>query len=101
MLHLLESMVSDSEEPYNGVVWQLLCGPFTPFLTLFGEILSNGQRASEGNKEALTAMEQLPTFLNKMSVRNSLAGKLERTAVVLVEHARSVIFPHEGTRVHI
>ena len=70
MLRLLENMVSDSEEPYNGMVWQLLCGPFTPFLTLFGEILSIGKGESEEKKEALAAMEQLPVFLGKMSLRN-------------------------------
>ena len=96
MLHLLEDMVSDSEEPYNGIVWQLLCGPFTPFLTLFGEILSNGKGESEENEESLAAMEQLPVFLGKMSLRNSLAAKLERVAVVLVQHARSAIHP-QGT----
>lgn len=98
MLHLLENMVSNSEEPYNGIVWHLLCGPFTPFLYLFGELLSNGKGESEGGKEALDAMEQLPVFLNKMSSRNSLAAKLERIVVVLVEHARSVIHPQGMSR---
>jgi hypothetical protein len=98
MLLLLEHMVSDSEEPYNGIVWQLLCCPFTPFLALFGEILSNGMGESEENKEALAAMEQLPVYLGKMSLRNSLAAKLERIAVVFVQHARSVIYP-QGTYV--
>lgn len=93
MLHLLGSMASDSEEPYNGMVWHLLCGPFTPFLDLFGELLSNGKGDIEENKEALAAMEQLPVFLDKMSSRNSLAAKLERIAMVLVQHARSVIHP--------
>ncbi|KIX03811.1 uncharacterized protein Z518_07364 [Rhinocladiella mackenziei CBS 650.93] len=97
MLRLLENMVSDSEEPYGGIVWQLLCGPFTPFLDLFGELLSNGKGESKENKEALAAMEQLPVFLNKMSSRNSLAAKLGRIAVVLVHHARSVIRP-QGRR---
>lgn len=91
MLRLLENMVSDSEETYNGIVWQLLCCPFTPFLVLFGEILSNGNGESEENKEYLAAIEQLPIFLGKMSLRNSLAVKLERIAVVFVQHARSVV----------
>lgn len=93
MLRLLEDMVSDSEESYNGMVWHLLCGPFTPFLDLFGELLSNGKGESEENKEALAAMEQLPVFLDRMSSRNSLAAKLQRIAVVLAQHARSVIHP--------
>lgn len=93
MLRLLENMISDSEEPYTSMVWHLLCSPFTPFLDLFGELLSNGKGESEENMEALAAMEQLPVFLGKMSSRNSLAAKLERIAVVLVQHARSVIHP--------
>lgn len=96
ILHLLKDMVSDSEEPYNGIVWQLLCCPFTPFLTLFGEILSNGKGESEENREHLAAIEQLPVFLRQMSLRNSLAAKLEAIAVVFVQHARSVIHP-QGT----
>lgn len=93
MLRLLEYMVGDSEEPYSGILWQLLCGPFTPFLELFGEIVSNGKGKSEENQEALIDLERLPVFLRKMSLRNSLAGKLERIAVVFVQHAKSVIQP--------
>lgn len=91
MLHLLKDLVSDSEEPFNGIVWQLICGPFTPFLALFGEILSNGKGAIDENLDALAAMEQLPLFLKRMSERNSFAAKLERLAVVLLQHAKSVI----------
>lgn len=96
MLRLLEYMVSDFEELYIGIVWQLLCGPFTPFLELFGEIVSNGKGGSEENQDALAAMEQLPVYLRKMSSRNSLAAKLERIAVVFVQHAKSVMHP-QGT----
>ena len=98
MLRLLENMVSDSEEPYNGMVWHFLCGPFTPFLDLFGELLSNGKGDAKENKETLAAMKQLPVFLKKMSPRNPLAAKLERIATVLVQHANSVIQP-QGRRV--
>ena len=91
MLHLLEDMVSDSEESYNGIVWHLVCSPFTAFLALFGEILSNNERGSEEHRDALIAMEKLPVFLRNMGFRNSLAAKLERTATVLVQHARTVV----------
>lgn len=96
MLRLLEYMVSDFEEMYTGIVWQLLCGPFTPFLELFGEIISNGKGGPEESQDALAAMEVLPVFLRKMSSGNSLAAKLERIAVVFVQHARSVMHP-QGT----
>ena len=91
MLHLLENMVSDSEEPYNGIVWQLLCSPFTPFLALFGEVVSNAKGTSKEREEYLAAMEKFPGFLRKMGLRNSLAKKLGRIALILVQHARSVI----------
>ncbi|OQV07516.1 Fungal specific transcription factor domain-containing protein isoform 1 [Cladophialophora immunda] len=91
MLHLLENMVSDSEAPSNGMVWHLLCGPFTPFLDLFGELLSSAEDGSEGKMGALEAMEHLPVFLDRMSSRNSLAAKLKSVAMVLVQHARSVV----------
>ncbi|KAF2725820.1 hypothetical protein K431DRAFT_327429 [Polychaeton citri CBS 116435] len=91
MLHLLQYMVSDSEEPYNGIVWQLVCSPFTPFLALFGEILSSEKRESVENEEVLAAMGHFPIFLGKMSLRNSLALKLESVAVTFMQHAKSML----------
>ncbi|KAF2470016.1 uncharacterized protein BDR25DRAFT_343257 [Lindgomyces ingoldianus] len=96
MLHLLKYMVVDFDEPYISIVWQLLCGPFTPFLELFGEIVSNGKANPEEKQENLAAMEQLPVFLGRMSSWNSLAAKLERIAVAFVQHAKSVMHP-QGT----
>lgn len=97
LLHLLQHLVSDSEEPFNGIIWQLTCCPFTPFLYLFGDILANEDKTSEENKEALAAMEQLPVYLGAMGLRHTLAVKLERIAMVFVQHARSVVHP-QGTR---
>lgn len=97
MLLLLDGMVSDSEEVYNGIIWHLICCPFTPFLTLFGEILSNGEGDSQGNRELVGILEQLPLFLGKMSLRNSLAAKLARVAEALVHHARSVVCPQDAS----
>jgi hypothetical protein len=98
LLHLLDHLVSDSQEPYNGIVWQLICCPFTPFLTLFGEILSNASMPGpEESKVMLSAIERFPIFLKRMGLRNSLALKLERVAVILVKHARSVVYPLDGS----
>lgn len=92
MLLLLELMVSDSEEPFNGIVWQLVCTPFTAFLTLFTNIISRSrlQQSAQEHAEALKAMERLPAYLGKMSLRSSLAKKLERVAGTLLEHAKSI-----------
>jgi hypothetical protein len=111
MLHVLEHLVSDSEEGFNGyvspvernttvlavvltqasIIWQLVCGPFVPFLLLHSVILLNGKGGSEENQEALAAMERLPVFLKEMSIRNSLARKLEKVAVVFVKQARVAV----------
>lgn len=93
MLGMLEKMVSDSEEPYNGLVWQLVCSPFTPFLILFREILSKTNDAASiaHKRKCVESMEHVPDFLTKMSLRNSLAAKLKGTAVVFVQHARSLL----------
>lgn len=93
MLHLLDHMVSDSEEPFNGVIWLLVCRPFTPFLALFGELLGSETEDAQERSLSLAAMERLPVFLKKMAARNSLAAKLERVAVTFVQHARSLVRP--------
>lgn len=101
MLCLLEDMVAHSEEVYNGIIWTLLCWPFTPFLTLFGEILTHGASNMRQARQSLEAMEHLPAFLSQMGKRNALARQLEVTASTLLSHARSVIYPtasdQEGT----
>lgn len=91
MLHLLQNMVLESKQPYHPIIWQLICCPFTPFLILFCDILSNGKRNSEGNKEALAAMEQLPGYLREIGLRSSFAAGLEGIAKTFVQHAKSVV----------
>lgn len=98
MLYLLQHLVSDSEEVYNGIVWQLVCCPFTPFLALFGELLASTGATTEEDEEALSAMKELPLFLKKMSLRNSLAARLQGIAVVFVQHAESVVRSALGRR---
>ena len=92
MLRVLDHLVPAKDEPYLLSVWQLLCCPFTPFLELFSEIVSNGQGCSEGNQEAFTTMQLLTAYLHKMSQRKyTLAVKLSYIAEVFVNHARTVI----------
>jgi hypothetical protein len=93
MLNLLQHLVSDSEEVYNGIIWQLVCCPFTAFLTLFNEIMLQGRDSHRGiglekKAEILAAMERLPDFLTEMAVHNSLARKLQGVAATILEHAR-------------
>jgi len=91
MLCLLDDLVSDSEEVFNGIIWHLVCCPFTPFLHLFQAILSTGRTALGANEQALEAMRHLPRFLGKMGVRNRLAKKLEGVATAIVQHAESIL----------
>lgn len=91
MLNLLPCMVSDSEEPYNGIIWMLVCCPFTPLLVLFGEILSNSKVTTETKLENLDAMEKVPEYLRAMGFRNTLAKKLVHIAEALVAHANTVV----------
>lgn len=93
MLYLLKYLVSDSEEVYNGIVWQLVCCPFTPFLALFGQIVENKFGVHRDGVEALAAMKELPVFLEAMGRRNTLASKLHLIADVFVRHAESVVNP--------
>jgi len=93
MLYLLKQLVSDSEEVYNGIVWQLVCCPFTPFLVLFGQILDNRSSSRRDNVESLAAMRELPVFLEAMGRRNTLASKLHMIAEVFVDHAESMVNP--------
>jgi hypothetical protein len=88
-LSLLDGLVSDSNEVYNGVVWGLLYCPFTPFFVLFGDVLSSKDMASR--KLSLEAMHCLPEFMEKMAPRHPQAAKLHRICISLVQQARSVL----------
>ncbi|CAI7585293.1 unnamed protein product [Penicillium pancosmium] len=91
LLHLLLHLSPESDEPYHPFLWQFLYSPFTAFLLLFREILLNSDPGSEGNKEALAAMENLPGFLEKMTLRTSLAARLREASRVLIDHAKFVL----------
>ncbi|OQO11643.1 hypothetical protein B0A48_03370 [Cryoendolithus antarcticus] len=95
MLQVLPALVSDSEEVYNGIIWMMVCSPFTAFLTLFGEVVSASRTESTDHGAAIEAMEILPVFLNAMGVRNSLAAKLENVATVLLAHAKKAVSARE------
>lgn len=91
MLHLLQYMAPESREPYHPIIWQLVCCPFTPMLLLFRSILSSPKGDSRRNVEAVTAMEQLPSYLHDIGPRNSLARTLEGIAQIFVQHARVIV----------
>lgn len=93
-LFLLNDLVSDSNEVYNGIVWALLYCPFTPFFVLFGHVLST--RKISSNERSLEAMEKLSTFLARMRPRHPRAAKLQTIAAALVKYARAVLTKSAG-----
>ncbi|KAK0858368.1 hypothetical protein LTS02_008988 [Friedmanniomyces endolithicus] len=96
MLRLLDDLVTDVEEPYIGVTWQMLYFPWAPFLVLFGSIISSGAAGrTSKNEQALKAMELLPTYFRNMSMRYIEARRLEKMAAATVQRARSILHPEE------
>jgi len=99
MLRLLDDLVTDVEEPYIGVTWQMLYFPWAPFLVLFGSIISSGAAGrTSKNEQALKAMELLPTYFRNMSMRYIEARRLEKMAAATVQRARSILHPEGECR---
>ena len=88
-LFLLEDLVSDSSEVFNGVIWIILYCPWTPFFILFGEILSKGSTPS--SRLSLKALETMSSFLLQMDSRHPQAAKLRAIAVTFVQYAQQAI----------
>ncbi|KKP05314.1 hypothetical protein THAR02_02580 [Trichoderma harzianum] len=80
---ILPDLVSNSIHVYNGLVWQLLYYPFTPFFTLFGHIMDYPSAPS--TTQDLELLQKTATYFNSMKQFGSLpavSSKLERTALV-------------------
>ena len=73
-LHILEHLISDSEEVYNGVVWALLYCPFTPCMVLLSDVINGSSEKSRTS--SLEAISKLPPFLEQMTSHHPLAGRL-------------------------
>ncbi|KAK5165380.1 uncharacterized protein LTR77_008909 [Saxophila tyrrhenica] len=96
ILFLLEDLVSDSSEVFNGVIWVILYCPFTPFFILFGEVLSKGNTPS--TKRSLKALETMSSFLNQMRSRHPQAAKLHTIATTFVQYAQQVLRRSEDSK---
>lgn len=95
-LLLLNDLVSDTNEVFNGVIWILLYSPFTPFFVLFGEVLSAAasKRSAEqmkSNQRSVDAMEAMVNFLQQMGPKHPQAPKLHTVAATFVKYARTAI----------
>ncbi|PTB63096.1 hypothetical protein BBK36DRAFT_1162396 [Trichoderma citrinoviride] len=90
---LLPDLVSNSSHVYNGLVWQLLYYPFTPFFTLFGHIMENPSAPT--TQQDLDLLTTTATYFSSMKQFGSLpavSSKLEKTALVFCDLARFVTF---------
>ncbi|KAF7185408.1 putative transcriptional regulatory protein C11D3.07c [Pseudocercospora fuligena] len=88
MLRSLENLMSNTNEQYGALIWQLLHYPFFVFMALFGEILVTGKTQLQTNQKSLECMEHLPAFLNQLRRRTPLAYKMESVATRVIEQAR-------------
>ncbi|PTB75138.1 hypothetical protein M440DRAFT_337842 [Trichoderma longibrachiatum ATCC 18648] len=88
---LLPELVSNSSHVYNGLVWQLLYYPFTPFFTLFGHIMDHPSAPT--TQQDLDLLTTTVTYFKSMKQFGSLpavSSKLERTALVFCNLASFV-----------
>lgn len=91
-LSMLPGLVSNSSGVYNGIVWQLLYYPFTPFLVLFQRLLHCD--VSARSEEDLQLMEGMVSYYVDMSHNlgplQNLASKLGETAQVFFRLAKQI-----------
>ncbi|KAJ5185839.1 Transcription factor [Penicillium cf. griseofulvum] len=88
----LSSMVSNWASVYNGVVWQLLYCPFTPFFVIFGNIVhDNSAHAStiEQDLNLLSAtVDYFAAMRSQMRLLSTVCSRLQHTASVFLQLAQ-------------
>ncbi|KAJ5383252.1 Transcription factor, partial [Penicillium concentricum] len=88
----LSLMVSNWSSVYNGVVWQLLYCPFTPFFVIFGNIIhNNGAQAStiEQDLNLLSAtVDYFAEMRSQMRLLATVCSRLQHTASVFLQLAQ-------------
>lgn len=88
-LALLESLVSNSSQVYNGIVWQLLYFPFTHFFILFGYILSE-PRSVECTRD-LSLLRSTVSFFELMKHNHPTASELQKIAKTFANLAEKYV----------
>ncbi|KAJ5113088.1 hypothetical protein N7456_001622 [Penicillium angulare] len=91
-ISILPSLVSNWGSVYNGVVWQLLYYPFTPFFVIFENIVQQPSQYT-GYEDDLrllaTAVNYYAEMRSQMRLLSSLCSKLEHTTSVFFQLAQS------------
>jgi hypothetical protein len=85
----LKRLVSTSSQVYNGIVWELLYYPFTPFFVLFSNIIRAPSAASTAGDVKLLYATQ--SYLTEMTSRGMMAGKLEKISQVFATLAEMYV----------
>lgn len=85
----LDKLVSTSAQVYNGVVWQLLYYPFTPFFALFGNIIRAPLATSVSSD--INHLWATKIYFAKMTSSGNMAGKLEKISEVFCSLARMYV----------
>ncbi|OQE37661.1 hypothetical protein PENCOP_c009G02782 [Penicillium coprophilum] len=97
----LSTMVSNWSSVYNGVVWQLLYCPFTPFFVVFGNIIhSDGTQASTITQDLnlLSAtVEYFAAMRSQMRLLATVCSRLQHTASVFLQLAQVHVSRHALT----
>ncbi|KAK5995689.1 putative transcriptional regulatory C11D3.07c-like protein [Cladobotryum mycophilum] len=89
-ISILPQMVSNWSQVYNGIIWQSLYYPFTPFFVLFQRIIQDPMAGE--TKEDLGLLASTVAYFTSMASQVSALGplvrKLEQTAEVLLKLAQ-------------
>lgn len=85
----LKRLVSTSSQVYNGIVWELLYYPFTPFFVLFSNIIRAPSAASTtGDVKLLYATQ---SYLSEMTSRGMMAANLEKISRIFASLAEMYV----------
>ncbi|GAD95021.1 hypothetical protein NECHADRAFT_34178 [Paecilomyces variotii No. 5] len=91
-ISLLPSMVSNWKSVYNGIVWQLLYYPFTPFFVVFENIVHNGSLSRSMIEHDLgllaTTVSYFVSMRTQLRLLVTICSRLERVASVFLQLAQ-------------
>ncbi|KAL9083367.1 MAG: hypothetical protein Q9159_005817 [Coniocarpon cinnabarinum] len=90
-LAILPRLSASEQSVFNGVAWQLLYQPFTPFFVVFTECLSSRSLMH------LEHLHHLPTFLEHMREHSEVALQLKRVADAFLNLATRAVNTSSST----
>ncbi|OQE10701.1 hypothetical protein PENFLA_c081G08660 [Penicillium flavigenum] len=100
----LTSMVSNWSSVYNGVVWQLLYCPFTPFFVIFGNIVNNDSPRTATVEKDLSLLsatvEYFAAMRSQMRLLATVCSRLQHTASIFLQLARAHVSGRIPTQTH-